>query len=204
MGANQVFAVALTSGVVAKTLLRRSSVPYTVLLTVMGGILGLANDAAKPGTAFSKSALGISVNEWMEVNPHVLIFVFLPVLIFESALNCEWHIFKRQLNPILALAVPGVAVSTVVTALIIKYTMHPDDDRWDTHSTLTLGAILAATVRRPGSHRPQNSQACFNSKCSAANREISATRGPCASEIRLCPPPRVVLVTRFLRHSSVV
>ena len=44
---------------------------------------------------------------WIQINPHLVFYAFLPVLIFESALNCEWHIFKRQLSPILALALPG-------------------------------------------------------------------------------------------------
>lgn len=48
--------------------------------------------------AYADSALGLSNEAWVTVNPHVLLFVFLPVLIFESAINCEWHIFKRQVD----------------------------------------------------------------------------------------------------------
>lgn len=81
---------------------------------------------------------------WTEVNPHLLLFVFLPILIFESALHCEWHIFKRQLKSILALAIPGVIISTALSACILKM-LHSEDEHWDWTAALTCGAILAAT-----------------------------------------------------------
>jgi NhaP-type Na+/H+ or K+/H+ antiporter len=36
------------------------------------------------------------------------------------AFAAEWHIFKRLLWQILALAVPGVVLSTVLTAVVFK------------------------------------------------------------------------------------
>jgi len=37
--------------------------------------------------AYKDTSLGTSTEAWLNINPHLLIVVFLPVLIFESALN---------------------------------------------------------------------------------------------------------------------
>jgi hypothetical protein len=51
----------------------------------------------------------------------------------------------RQLKPILALAVPGVILSTVLTACILRFVLHPYHERWNWNASLTTGAILSAT-----------------------------------------------------------
>jgi len=42
--------------------------------------------------------------------------LFLPPIIFESAFNCEWYIFKKQMGKILILAGPLLLLGTVATA----------------------------------------------------------------------------------------
>jgi NhaP-type Na+/H+ or K+/H+ antiporter len=145
-----VIVCALLSGVISKMLLSGTRMPYTVLLTIFGCIMGVVHYQLKRkgaginGENYEELSLYLSNDAWTEINPHVLLFVFLPILIFESALNCEWHIFKRQLKSILALAIPGVVISTVLTAAIIML-LHTEKDHWDWTAALTCGAILAAT-----------------------------------------------------------
>ena len=45
-----------------------------------------------------------------EVNPHTILYVFLPVLIFESAYAMEAHMFFKSFPQITILAVPGLGM----------------------------------------------------------------------------------------------
>ncbi len=94
----------LAVAVAAAGLVRRLPVPYTVLLVLLGMALGaLARnvDALEPLLAF-------------RLTPELVLFVFLPVLIFESAFNLNARQLIKDLAPILMLAVPALLVSTAV------------------------------------------------------------------------------------------
>ena len=62
-----------------------------------------------------------NVNILHDISPHVILYVFLPPLIFESAFFMDIHIFVRSFRGIVALAVLGVTVATVVTGLFLQY-----------------------------------------------------------------------------------
>ena len=64
--------------------------PYTSLITVLGLGLGIL-DELNPEML---GGIGKAVNVYSEIPPHFLLLVFLPALIFESAFNSDWHIFK--------------------------------------------------------------------------------------------------------------
>ena len=76
------------------------------------------------------------------IDPHLMQFVFLPTLIFESAFVMDVHTFKKTIGQALILAGPGLIVSTFLTALIAKFlfTYH-----WSWVAALMFGAILSAT-----------------------------------------------------------
>ena len=64
--------------------------PYTSLITIIGLVLGIIaeqypNDLGR---------VGVAIQAYSAIPPHFLLLVFLPALIFESAFNCDWHIFK--------------------------------------------------------------------------------------------------------------
>jgi hypothetical protein len=42
--------------------------------------------------------LGDALMVYSNIGPHTLLLVFLPALIFESAFNSDWHIFKVELG----------------------------------------------------------------------------------------------------------
>lgn len=83
---------------------RRLPVPYTVLLVLLGmatGSLARNVDALQPLLAF-------------RLTPELVLYIFLPVLIFESAFNLNARQLIKDLAPILMLAVPALLVSTAV------------------------------------------------------------------------------------------
>ncbi|GAB4224093.1 MAG: hypothetical protein Tsb005_20690 [Gammaproteobacteria bacterium] len=74
------------------------------------------------------------------VSPHLILYVCLPTLLFESALHLDCKQLKQNMIPILALAIPGLLISTGVIGWIIAYFTH-----MDLMHGLLLGAILSAT-----------------------------------------------------------
>lgn len=69
------------------------------------------------GLALSKQALPESVG----LNPDVILNLFLPILIFEAAINTEISRLRSTIKPIALLAGPGVILSAVITAVLLKF-----------------------------------------------------------------------------------
>jgi len=81
---------------------------------------------------------------WNDLDPHSILLIFIPVLIFESAFGTDWHTFKRSIGQVLLLAVPGLLIGTVLTAIVIKYVLQYDD-HFSWSEALMFGSILSAT-----------------------------------------------------------
>lgn len=73
--------------------------PYTVVLLVLGVLFGLLSS----NNATIHAYAGV-----VETDPHLLLFIFLPVLIFESAFGMEVHTFMKTFIQVLLLAIPGL------------------------------------------------------------------------------------------------
>jgi len=71
-------------------------------------------------------------------------YVFLPVLIFGSALGLEPHLLRRNLAPILMLAFPLLLLSTGMIALLV-YLGIGDPTGFPWTAALLTGALLSAT-----------------------------------------------------------
>ena len=48
------------------------------------------------------------------MSPLLILFIFLPILIFESAFNMETREVIKNFLPIMVLAIPGLLLSTVM------------------------------------------------------------------------------------------
>ena len=121
-----------------------TSIPYTPMLLIVGIILGY----------FYKSlwVFGESIDHVIKIDAHTLLLVFIPPLIFESAFNADTFIFIKSKYQILLLALPGVALGSVLIAITLMYILGYRKDESNPNSTvfnwaesLTLGAICAAT-----------------------------------------------------------
>lgn len=82
----------------------RLRVPYTVALVLAGLALDLFHLEIMDGFGFS---------------PEIILIVFLPALLFEAGININIHQLRRDLLPILGLAVVGVLVATGITGLAL-------------------------------------------------------------------------------------
>ncbi|MEA3497712.1 MAG: cation:proton antiporter [Campylobacterota bacterium] len=131
---------ALIIGAVTMVLAKKVKLPYTIALLIIG--LGLGG-IERTGF-FEENMLIISdtINLLSHIDPHLILFVFLPTLIFESAFALEVHLFKRMFSQIATLAVPGLILSTVLTAVMVKF-LFPWD--WGWPLAFMFGALISAT-----------------------------------------------------------
>jgi monovalent cation/hydrogen antiporter len=103
---------------------RRLHVPYPILLTIIGGILGL---------------LPIFPN--IALDPNLVFFVFLPPLLFAAGWQLSWQAFQANFARILRLAV-GLVIFTILVLIAGRHWLLPG---FDWKSALLLGAIIGAT-----------------------------------------------------------
>lgn len=101
---------------------RRLRLPYTVAL-VLAGLLGF-----EPG--FREARL----------TPDLILVVFLPLLLFESAYNVSARSLRRDLLPVLLLAAPGVLLGMLATAAGLRAVLGL---AWGV--ALLFGALIAST-----------------------------------------------------------
>lgn len=109
--------------VVFAGLATRLRIPYAILLVIAGAILGFV-----PGLP--------TIN----LNSNVILFLFLPPLIYSSAWLTSWRMFRANLRPILLLSIGLVLFTTVCVALVAHLLLH-----LPLAVGFVLGAILAPT-----------------------------------------------------------
>jgi CPA1 family monovalent cation:H+ antiporter len=110
---------------------RRIRLPFTVVLVVIGIVLALL---------IERYPHELHLLGELEASPELILYVFLPTLIFQSTFNLDVRSLRHNLAPILTLAVPGLVLSTALIGLILWLTTPLPLD-----VALLLGAILSAT-----------------------------------------------------------
>ncbi|PIK43588.1 sperm-specific sodium proton exchanger [Apostichopus japonicus] len=110
-------------------------IPYTVLLMVLGGILG-AVASLESGVADYTVAV-------VNMDPHLMLHIFLPVLIFESAFAMDVHTFMKSFAQVCILAVCGLIVAAVMTAVVAKFVFQTYN--WEFPESMMFGAVVSAT-----------------------------------------------------------
>ncbi|QSZ40643.1 hypothetical protein GJV85_00420 [Sulfurimonas aquatica] len=129
--------ISLLIGSLIKIIMKRSPIPYTIMLLLVGIALGGANEA---GLLNEYSNIGTMFYEISHIEPHLILFLFLPTLIFESAYTMESHLFFRTLPQIALLAIVGLIISMLLSALSIHYLLS-----WGLGVSLLFGALISAT-----------------------------------------------------------
>ncbi len=132
--------LSLGFGAAIRHFLRQTPFPYTVALLLFGLLVGFAESKEYLGNLWPE--LGASVNIASSIDPHLILLLFLPTLIFESAFSMDTHIFRRSLTQVVILAVPGLLLSTVVVGW---FAIHRFPWSWDWNTALMFGAIISAT-----------------------------------------------------------
>ena len=122
----------------AKILKGKIPVPFTVTVLILGFIIGFIITHMKTtDNILQRGGLQLS-----GMHPHLIYYIFLPILIFDSSFNGHFHIVKPQLFSAILLAGPGVLISTGIIATF-SICMLPYD--WSWLISLLFGSILSAT-----------------------------------------------------------
>ncbi len=111
---------------------RRLRLPYTLALVVAGLVLGFVNVEALEGVA---------------LEPEILLLMLLPALLFEAAFHVHVNEFRRNIVPILTLAVPGVLVAVSATAGLLYLSLGVSGllPSFELHHAFLLAAVISAT-----------------------------------------------------------
>ncbi|MCH9697733.1 MAG: cation:proton antiporter [Gammaproteobacteria bacterium] len=112
----------------------KTRIPYTVLLVIGGSLLVPLSeiDAFSFVTSF-------------QLTPELLFFVFLPILIFESAYNIKIRNIKENKFAISLLAIVGLLISTFLIGFVGHWVFHLLGFDIPLLVTLLFGAIISAT-----------------------------------------------------------
>lgn len=135
--------VGLSLGAVTQYILsqRFPSVPFTAVMLIEGILIAFIFELAKKHRG-GLGELSASITMWSEIDPHLLLFAFVPALLFGDAMALDTHIFFKCLTQCLLLAGPGVLFGTFVTGACAKYILPYG---WGWELSLIFGSILSAT-----------------------------------------------------------
>jgi Na+:H+ antiporter len=98
-------------------------IPYTLLLVIVGFVVGL---------------LPFIPHE--HIDPNLVLYIFIPALLFEGAWNAELDRLEADWLPIVLLAIPGMVLSLLVVAIFLHFGIGL---AW--LLALLVGAIVAPT-----------------------------------------------------------
>ncbi len=100
-------------------------ISFAFLLFFVGLILGTLN---------------IPIFEPIRLTPEIVLFIYLPLLLFESALHFDFQEFKRVLTPAFLLATIGLVLAAVIVAIPLHLLF-----ALPLEQTLLFGFIIAST-----------------------------------------------------------
>lgn len=134
----------LIIGAILKSLLKHSRLPYTVGLFAIGIILGVMN---RTGVFQSLPELHDAVSSVANINPDLILYLFLPILIFDAAYELNLHIFKKTLANATLLSAPGFIICMLLTGALMMgvATFIPGFESWTWAFALMFGALISAT-----------------------------------------------------------
>jgi monovalent cation:H+ antiporter, CPA1 family len=102
---------------------RRLRVPYAVLLVIAGLIVAESHIASLP-----------------QLDPAVVLFAFLPPLLFDAAFRLDSRELRLVVRPVLLLAIPGVLATAVIVGAVVALALG-----LPLRVGLLFGSIIAAT-----------------------------------------------------------
>ena len=105
-------------------------IPFTVVLVAIGIMLGWASEFWEP----------LHLLQYFRLTPELVLFVFLPVLIFDSGYNLDARQLIRDIFPVLVLAIPALLLSTSLVGVGLHFLFG-----MPLGLALLFGALISAT-----------------------------------------------------------
>jgi len=145
--------IAIIIGALTRFGLQKSALPFTVALLIIGmGIGALGRMDILSSYHFGNIDLNFSFFDrsidWAaNIDPHILLYIFLPILIFEAAFAMDVHVFKKTFANATIMAVPGIIIAIVLSAVMViglNY-LGLGLGKWNWPIALLFGAVISAT-----------------------------------------------------------
>lgn len=140
--------LSILTGALTRFLFKGFSFPYTVILLIIGVVLGVIARLHIENDLWINTKIILESVRWAsQMDPKVLLFVFLPILIFEGSFAMDLHTFKKTAINSSLLAVPGIIIALFATAgmlMLVRY-LNLGFGAWDWPIALTFGALISAT-----------------------------------------------------------
>ena len=166
--------VALVIGAATRHFLQKIPLPFTVLLLLIGLAMGALNRAYGPHGGHGHEAehtehatglwakfidtLSGAITWGGNLDGHLILYVFLPILIFEAGFALDVHTFKKSFLNAFYLAGPGIVTATVMTGVAFFGLVQFFGDEggvlseWNTEAgafiwlaSMLFGAVVSAT-----------------------------------------------------------
>jgi len=121
------FLLFLTVAVLVTYAASRFRIPYTIAMVLVGlgvSILHLGQELPFP----------------FDLEPDLILLIFLPGLLFEASYHIDLSLLRSNLRTILLLAIPGVLLSTLIIGLLLSWGLGASPT-W----ALLFGMIISAT-----------------------------------------------------------
>ena len=136
--------LSLLVGVILKLIMKRSFVPYTVALFILGIAFGVC---FRFDVIHIPHYMDLALDSVGNMDPEIILYFFLPILIFEAALNLNIHTFKKTFVNANILAIPGLVIALLLTGALVMLISHfyPDYAHWSWTAAFMFGALISAT-----------------------------------------------------------
>ncbi|MDQ6954243.1 MAG: cation:proton antiporter [Mariprofundaceae bacterium] len=120
----------LAMAMAAAPLMRYIPIPFSAFLVGIGISVGAASHLWPP----------LHIMQYFQLTPELVLFVFLPALIFESGYNLDARQLIKDIFPILVLAVPALLLATLIVGFGLHYILS-----MPLALALLFGALISAT-----------------------------------------------------------
>ncbi|NCC50247.1 MAG: sodium:proton antiporter [Spartobacteria bacterium] len=109
---------------------RQIHFPYTIGLVLVGLALGSMADRFEP----------LAFVHHFHLTPNIILYILLPTLIYDAALNIDTRLLVKNLTPVVALAAPGLVIATLITGGLVAL-ISP----LGLGAAMVFGALISAT-----------------------------------------------------------
>ncbi|MBL1142636.1 MAG: cyclic nucleotide-binding domain-containing protein [Proteobacteria bacterium] len=120
----------LSVAMIAAAICKNIPIPYTVFLVILGIILG----------SIARQYHEFEVLLEFQLTPDLVLFLFLPALIFESAINMDARLLMKDIVPVLVLAIPAMLISAGIIGVGLWMSVD-----FNIFHALLFGALISAT-----------------------------------------------------------
>jgi monovalent cation:H+ antiporter, CPA1 family len=100
------FLIASCSGI----FLKKIKFPYTIGLVVIGILFAVVVENVQ----------ALKIAEDITLSHDIILYILLPTLIFEAAVNIDSRLLVKNLLPVCALAIPGLVISTLIVGVFMN------------------------------------------------------------------------------------